>query len=138
MGLLDLIGGVLGQQQQPGAQNSGMAQVLTQLLAGQGQGQGQGQGYGQSQGGGLAGLVDRFRNAGLGHVADSWVNHGPNQPVSPGQLRQVFGDEQVEQMADQSGMPEGNFLSQLSQHLPRAVDRMTPNGQIPEEGTISV
>jgi uncharacterized protein YidB (DUF937 family) len=134
MGLLDLIGGVLGQQQQPGTQNSGMAQVLTQLLAGQGQGQG----YGQSQGGGLAGLVDRFRNAGLGPVADSWVSRGPNQPVSPGQLRQVFGDEQVEQMADQSGMPEGNFLSQLSQHLPRAVDRMTPNGQIPEEGTISV
>jgi len=133
MGLLDLIGGVLGQQQ-PGTQNSGMAQVLTQLLAGQGQGQG----YGQSQGGGLTGLVDRFRNAGLGHVADSWVSRGPNQPVSPGQLRQVFGDEQVEQMADQSGMPEGNFLSQLSQHLPRAVDRMTPNGQIPEEGTISV
>jgi hypothetical protein len=33
--LLDLIGGVLGQQQRPGA-SSGMAQILTQLVAGQG------------------------------------------------------------------------------------------------------
>jgi len=130
MGLLDLIGGVLGQSQGPGAPSSGMGQVLTQLLAGQS--------YGQNQGGGLGGLVDRFRQAGLGHVADSWVSTGPNQPVSPQQLRRVFGDEQVETMAQQSGMPADSFLSQLSEHLPRVVDGVTPEGRVPEEGTISV
>jgi uncharacterized protein YidB (DUF937 family) len=131
MGLLDLIGGVLGQQQQgAGGTSPGMAQVLTQLIAGQGNS--------QSQGSGLMGLIDQFRQAGLGHVADSWVSNGPNQPVSPQQLRQVFGNDQVEDMAQQSGMSQESFLSQLSQHLPRVVDGMTPNGQVPEEGTISV
>jgi len=129
--LLDLIGGVLGQQQQRPAASSGpMAQILTQLIAGQGNT--------QNQGGGLSGLIDQFRRAGLGQTADSWVSTGPNQPVSPRQLERVFGDEQVETMAEheQSGMDE--FLSQLSQALPPVVDGVTPNGRVPEEGTISV
>jgi uncharacterized protein YidB (DUF937 family) len=136
MGLLDqLVGGVLGgQEASTGTSNSGMGNVLMQLLAGQGS-QNQGSGY---QGGGIAGLVQQFRAAGLGHVAESWVNNGPNQPVSPQQLQTVFGDEQVQNMARQSGMPPSNFLSQLSEHLPRVVDGMTPNGQLPDEGTVSV
>ena len=81
MSLLDLIGGVLGQQQRQGT-SSGVVQALTQLLAGQGSGGGDN----LSQGGGLTGLVDRFRQAGLGHVADSWVSTGPNQPIAPHQL----------------------------------------------------
>jgi len=130
MSILDLVGGVLGQQQQRSGGPSGMAQVLTQLVAGQG--------YGQSQGGGLGGLIDQFRQAGLGHVADSWVNRGPNQPVSPRQLERVFPEEQVETMARDSGMSTDGFLSQLSEHLPSVVDRMTPDGQLPGEGTVSV
>jgi uncharacterized protein YidB (DUF937 family) len=66
------------------------------------------------------------------------VSNGPNRQVSPDQLRQVFGDEQVETMAKDSGMPTDSFLSQLSQHLPRVVDGVTPNGRVPEDGTISV
>jgi uncharacterized protein YidB (DUF937 family) len=131
--LLDLIGGVLGQQQRQGT-SSGVAQVLTQLLAGQGSGQGNN----PSLGGGLTGLIDRFRQAGLGHVADSWVSTGPNQPIAPHQLERVFGGEQVDAMAEQSGMDRGQFLSQLSQALPPVVDGMTPNGRVPEDGTISV
>jgi uncharacterized protein YidB (DUF937 family) len=129
MGILDLVSGVLGQQQGRDAPSPGMAQVLTQLLAGQGYG---------NQGGGLGGLLDQFRQAGLGHVADSWVSTGRNQPVAPEQLERVFGRERVEDMAQDAGMPTDGFLSQLSQHLPRVVDGMTPNGQVPEDGTISV
>ena len=86
----------------------------------------------------MAGLVERFGQAGLGHVTDSWVSTGPNQPIAPHQLERVFGDEQVEAMAGQSGMDRDQFLSELSQALPPVVDGMTPNGRIPEEGTISV
>jgi uncharacterized protein YidB (DUF937 family) len=35
-------------------------------------------------------------------------------------------------------MAPGDFLSQLSQHLPSVVDGMMPNGQVPDKGTISV
>ena len=89
-------------------------------------------------GGGLGGLLSSFQQAGLGHIAQSWVGNGPNQPVSPQQLQSVFGEDQVQSMARQSGMAPHDFLSQLSQHLPRVVDGMTPNGQLPDEGTVSV
>ena len=132
MSLLDVVGQVLGQGQQQtntGA-SSGIGQVLMQLVGGGG--------AGQNQGGGISGLVNQFRGAGLGHLADSWVGNGPNQPVSPQQLQSVFGSDRVQSMARQSGMGQGDFLSQLSQHLPRVVDGMTPEGQIPAEGTVSV
>ena len=41
-------------------------------------------------------------------------------------------------MASQAGMEPHDFLSQLSQHLPAAVNGMTPNGQVQNEGTMSV
>jgi uncharacterized protein YidB (DUF937 family) len=89
-------------------------------------------------GDGLGGLVSQFEQAGLGHIAQSWVGNGPNQPVSPPQLQRVFGQNQVESMASQAGMQPTDFLSQLSQHLPNAVNGMTPNGRLPDEGTMSV
>ena len=142
MGLLDsVLGGLMGggnnQQQSP------MMGVLGSLLGGGGQMGGQQQGMGGGMGGmmgggGIAGLMSQFQNAGLGHIAQSWVSGGQNMPVSPDQLQSVFGQGQVQQMASQAGMQPNDFLSQLSQHLPNAVDQMTPNGQMPNEGTVSV
>lgn len=132
MGLLDqVLGGVLGGG---GAQGSPMQGVLMNMLGGGVQG---GYGGGTGFGTGLGGLVQQFEQAGLGHVAQSWVGTGPNQPVSPQQLQSVFGEQQVNSMAGQAGMQPNDFLSQLSQHLPRAVDGMTPNGRLPDEGTVS-
>lgn len=140
MGLLDsVLGGLLGGG---GGSSSPLGSVLSSLLGGGQQGT-QTPGMGGMMGGGqmaggLGGLVSSFQQAGLGHIAQSWVGNGPNQPVSPQQLQNVFGEQQVQTMASQSGMAPGDFLSQLSQHLPNAVHGMTPNGQLPDEGTISV
>ena len=51
------------------------------------------------------------------------------------QLQTVLGEDQVQTMSRQSGMAPHDFLSQLSQHLPRVVDSMTSNGRVPDEGT---
>jgi uncharacterized protein YidB (DUF937 family) len=132
MGLLDQVLGQVLQSQQTGtAASSGIGGVLMNLLGGGGN-------RTAGAGGGLGGLLSSFEQAGLGHIAQSWIDNGPNQPVSAQQLQTVFGDDQVQTMASQAGMAPHDFLSQLSQHLPRVVDGMTPNGQIPDEGTISV
>ena len=144
MGLLDsVIGGLMGGGNQGG--NSPMSSVLSSLLGGGGQTGGQGQAMGgQGMGGGMmaggiGGLMSQFEQAGLGHIAQSWVGNGANQSVSPDQLQSVFGQSQVQNMASQAGMQPQDFLSQLSQHLPNAVDQMTPNGQASgNEGTVSV
>lgn len=142
MGLLDsVLGGLFGNN--PNA--SPLQSILGSLLAGQGQGQGQAdaqarakaqaqpQGYSdqQSQVGGLPGLIEAFTRAGMGGVVGSWVGQGQNQPVSPGQLSQVFGQDQINKWSQQTGMPQQSVLSELSNLLPHAVDRVTPNGEIP-------
>ncbi len=132
MGLLDsVLGGLMGGS--AGA-SSPMGGVLGSLLGG-GQSGGMGAGIG---GGGLGGLMSQFQQGGLGHIAQSWVGNGPNQPVSPEQLHGVLGADQVQSMASQAGMQPNDFLSQLSHHLPEAVHGMTPNGRLPDEGTMSV
>ena len=140
MGLLDqVLGGIMG-----GAGSSSPLQgVLMNMLGGGQQGgvgtAGQRPGMmGGGMAGGLGGLISQFEQAGLGHVAQSWVGNGPNQPVSPQQLQSVFGENQVQGMASQAGMQPNDFLSQLSQHLPNVVNGMTPNGRLPDEGAVSV
>ena len=144
MGLLDQVfGGLMGGA---GGGGSPMQGVLMNMLGGGGQQGGQqgglggllGGGGGGGMGGGLGGLLSSFQQAGLGHIAQSWVGNSPNQSVSPQQLESVFGGNQVQSMASQAGMAPQDFLSQLSQHLPNAVNGMTPNGRLPDEGTMSV
>lgn len=136
MGLLD---SVLGSLMGGGAgASSPMGGVLSGLLGG-GQSGGMGAGMGSAMGGGgLGGLMSQFQQGGLGHIAQSWVGNGPNQSVSPEQLHGVLGADQVQSMASQAGMQPQDFLSQLSQHLPEAVHGTTPNGRLPDEGTMSV
>ena len=158
MGLLEtVIGGLMGGSNTGGnaGTSGGMGGVLSSLLGGGqmgglggllggqgmgGQGAG-GQGMGGGMGGmagGIGGILSQFENAGLGHIAQSWIGNGPNQGVSPQQLQNVFGQDQVQGMASQAGMEPGDFLSQLSQHLPNAVHGMTPDGQVPDDGSMNV
>ncbi len=119
MGILDsIVGNLLGGNQNQNQGGSALGGIISSVLGGQQGG----------QQGGLGGLVSQFEQAGLGDVARSWIGSGPNQPVSPDQLQNVFGQQQTQAMADQAGMDHGDFLQQLSQHLPRAVDGMTPGG----------
>jgi len=131
MGILDgILGGLLGGN----SNASPLQSILGSVLGGGGapaQQGGLGGMLGGGGGGGLGGLLGQFQNAGLGNVAQSWVGSGPNQPVSPDQLHQVFGDQQVNQWAQQANMQPHDLLSQLSQYLPHAVDQMTPGGQMP-------
>ena len=131
MGLLEVIGGLLG--------SGGTGNWLATLLGDGPQQNSNGTAdQGGTTGAGIGGLISMFEQAGLGHVAQSWVSNGPNQPVSPQQLQTVFGEDRVQSMASQSGMQPQDFLSQLSQHLPNAVNDRTPNGRLPDEGTVSV
>jgi uncharacterized protein YidB (DUF937 family) len=89
MGLLNnVLGGLMGGSN-PAA--SPIGGVLANLLGG-----------GQP-GSGLGGLLGAFQQAGLGHIAQSWVGNGPNEPVSPQQLQSVFGERQINSMARPCG-----------------------------------
>jgi uncharacterized protein YidB (DUF937 family) len=84
-------------------------------------------------GGGLNTIIDQFRQNGYGDAVDSWVGRGQNQRLAPDQLAQALGPGTVDELAQHTGMPRDEVLSELSQELPEAVDQFTPEGRIPTE-----
>jgi uncharacterized protein YidB (DUF937 family) len=132
MGLLDSVIGALGQGHAPGG--GGQGDLLNMVIGMLGQ-SGGGATAGLGGVGGLAGLVEKFQQGGLGEIASSWVGTGQNLPVSPDQLGGVLGQDTVSDMASQLGMGHGDLLGQLSQLLPQVVDKLTPNGQLPQPGS---
>ncbi len=109
MGLFDgLLGGIVGAE---------MATVVNSLI---------------QQHGGVQGLVNQLEQQGLGGVARSWVSTGANQTISPTQISQVFGSGMLGQLAAKTGMNPQELAQKLSQALPTAIDKLTPDGNIPQ------
>ena len=85
------------------------------------------------QSGGLAGLVQNFQKNGLGDVVSSWISTGKNRPISADQVQRVFGNQQVSQLAQRVGIDPEKVTTALATVLPGLVDRLTPNGKMPNE-----
>jgi uncharacterized protein YidB (DUF937 family) len=90
----------------------------------------------QQQPRGLSGLVQSFHDKGLGGLVTSWVGTGQNLPISADQIQHVLGSTQVQQLAAKVGISPGAASSQLSQLLPTIVDKLTPNGEMPQQGNL--
>ena len=88
-------------------------------------------GVGGLLGGGLAELVDRFKQAGQSEVAESWISKRPNQSIAPHQLEQAIPPDVLQTLSKQTGLLREELLSRLSRNLPDAVDRYTPEGRLP-------
>jgi uncharacterized protein YidB (DUF937 family) len=86
--------------------------------------------------GGLPGLVQSFHQNGLGGLVNSWISTGQNQSVSGDQLQSVLGNEQVQQFAAKLGFSPDTAKSKLAEFLPMIVDKLTPNGQVPQQGNL--
>ena len=127
MGLLDSVVGMLGGGQQGGGGNAALLNAIVGMLANNGQG-----------GGGLGAILGKAQQSGMGDVVSSWIGSGQNMPISADQLNNVLGSDMVANLAKQLGMSHGEASSQISQMLPEVVDRLTPQGQMPQGGLGSV
>lgn len=90
-----------------------------------------GAGAGGMLSGGLGELVDRFKQAGHGEAAESWVSTGPNREVAPQHLEQAIGPDVLQTLMQQTGLSREELIARLSKNLPEAVDRYTPDGRLP-------
>ena len=79
-------------------------------------------------------VLTRFRQGGLAQQADSWVSTGQNMNISGDQLQQVFGSSTISDLASQLGMSEDQAGSAMAQLLPEVINRVTPEGQVPQNG----
>jgi uncharacterized protein YidB (DUF937 family) len=123
MGLFDevlsMAGSVAGQQEQH-------ATALTAIM-----------GYINSpQVGGIAGLQKMFEQGGLQGVFSSWLSNGQNMPVSASELQNVLHSGALQQAAQSAGIDPGQLTGMMSTLLPHLVDKLTPNGQIPDAGAL--
>ena len=108
MGLFDgIIGGVVGAQ---------MATVVSKLI---------------EQHGGVQGIISELQSKGLGDTVQSWINPGPNQPVSASQIHQALGPDTIADLAAKLGVSPDVLAGKLSEVLPKAVDALTPGGVVP-------
>ena len=102
-----------------GGEHSGLIHGLMEMLTHQ-------------ESGGLAGLLQGFQQKGLGEIVSSWIGKGENWPISPDQVQQALGPERIGQLADQTGLSPESVRSRLAEVLPGLVDKLTPEGKIPE------
>jgi len=82
--------------------------------------------------GGIAGLQKMFQQGGLGSVMSSWTGSGQNQPVSADQLQNVLHSGALQAAAQKCGIDPTQLTGMMATLLPHLVDKLTPNGQIPD------
>jgi uncharacterized protein YidB (DUF937 family) len=80
--------------------------------------------------GGLQGLVQGFRQNGLGELAQSWLSNGQNLPVSADQIQQVLGSDRVKELAAKAGISPDVASAEIAKFLPMIIDKMSPHGQV--------
>jgi uncharacterized protein YidB (DUF937 family) len=135
-GALGALGGLLGGGGQQGGAGGALG-ALGGLLGGGGQ---------QAQGGGMGGmanlamslpqLIGLFQQSGLGNAANSWIASGDNHAVSGAQVAQAFGQDRISALASQLGMSHEDTSNHLADILPQVVDKLSPNGAVPQENDI--
>ncbi|MBZ5537594.1 MAG: YidB family protein [Acidobacteriia bacterium] len=86
---------------------------------------------------GLTSLVQTFHDKGLGDIVSSWVSTGANLPVSADQVHNALGADRLRDFATKAGIAPETAGSTLASLLPNVIDKLTPNGKIPEEGLAS-
>ncbi len=116
MGLFDSVAGaVLGKL---GGDQGNMAQVAIDLF---------------NQNGGLGGILEKFKEGGLGETAASWVGKGANIPVSAEDISNVLGNGAIAELAAKFGINPETLSAQIAEHLPSVIDKLTPDGEVPAE-----
>ncbi len=123
--LSNILGSVASSILNNGNNNQSVAIQLIQVLL-------------QSQGG-IEGIIKRFQESGLEEILKSWISTDEkNQPISANQVVEVVGQENMSQAAQKVGVSEWDASNVLAEYLPKMVDMLTPNGQLPDLKNLNV
>jgi uncharacterized protein YidB (DUF937 family) len=114
-GLADILGQVLGGATSPGGRPTNVGGVGLD---------------------GLGALLERLQQAGYGEQAQSWVATGRNASLPPDAMERILGRGGIGEIARRAGVSEADAARGLSELLPEVVDRVTPQGRVPEADAV--
>ena len=121
MGILVCVCGAFGGSKGHGPQGALVQQVVSYL----------------GKPGAFNNLTQSFQQHGLGNILQSWIGKGNKLPISGDQVRKVFGNDTISEMASNSGLGEEETAEGLSSVLPQVVDKLTPDGKVPSGGQLN-
>lgn len=147
-GLDDIIGGLTGGAQRGGvsAGAGGLGDILGSVLGGQRSQSGFG-GKGMliavlmpmvlswiKRNGGLSGALSKITGMGYENQARSWMsNSEPNDNLDPNEINRLFDENEIQQVAAQTGANDSEVRQGLAELLPEVVNQLTPNGNLDNE-----
>lgn len=117
MGLLDQIGGMLGGQ-------AGKTEQLQAIMTW------------VEQQGGIQGIMEKFRNGGLGEIFESWLSQHSNMSVNSEQITSVFGSPALQDLGAKLGVDLQSASTLIAEYLPKIVDGLSPQGETPAHGDL--
>ncbi|MET7518798.1 YidB family protein [Streptomyces sp. NPDC005480] len=113
-----LLGSLLGR-----GTSSGTGNMLSTLLSSVGS---------DSSGSSIDGLLSQLKDGGLGAKSESWISDAENDPVSGAEIAQALPPGLLAAAAQAGGLSEIEAADQIAETLPVAVDKLTPEGKVPE------
>jgi len=115
----NILGSIASSVLSGGNNNQSIAMQLIQALL-------------QSQGG-VEGIIAKLQQGGLDDLLKTWISADEeNAPVSGEQIANAFGQENLQAAAQEVGVEEKDAGDLLAEFLPKIVDTLTPNGQLPD------
>jgi len=78
-----------------------------------------------------------FQHKGLRGLPSSWIAHGQHRPIPGEAVKSVLHCDALQSIVAKTGLDTGQVAAALSQMLPSVVDKLTPNGEVPEAGALS-
>ena len=85
----------------------------------------------------LEGVINSLKEKGLTATVQSWIGTGENQPINPEKIKEALGVNKIQELADAAKMKASEIPEALSKILPTLIDKLTPDGKMPENGIMA-
>ena len=107
----------------PGLSGNSLSSIASSLLG--------------EEGAQLPALLKKLTTGGLGDLVQSWVGKGKNLPLSAGQVKSALDANTLSGIASDLGTTEDAAASKIAGALPQLIDKLTPNGVVPDPDTLA-
>lgn len=78
----------------------------------------------------LGSIISGLQDKGMGSMAESWLGDGDNDSISGDQVKDLFGQDKISDMASQLNTDEGSLLDGLSDAIPQLMDKSSSGGSL--------